>query len=124
MRRKAEPISRTERLLLAATLGLAVLLLAIAFKDVSSDSRLTVLEQGTYPSGTVSEVSGSERENSGLYIINTTSKKFHLPDCARASSIKAENRSEVENKTADELEAEGFSPCGSCIKTSEKDADK
>ena len=47
------------------------------------------------------------------YILNTSSKKFHLPDCAGASTIKAENREEYSG-TREELAEQGYKPCGTC----------
>ena len=47
------------------------------------------------------------------YVLNTSSKKFHLPDCAGASTIKAENREEYSG-TREELTEQGYKPCGTC----------
>ncbi len=47
------------------------------------------------------------------YILNTNSKKFHLPDCSGAEDIKAENRQDYTG-TRDELIEQGYSPCGKC----------
>ena len=43
----------------------------------------------------------------------TSSKKFHLPMCSGAVSIKEENRDLFEG-TRSELIAMGYSPCGTC----------
>ena len=48
------------------------------------------------------------------YIINRNSKKFHLPDCASIKDIKPQNKKESD-KTKEELEKLGYSPCKSCI---------
>ena len=47
------------------------------------------------------------------YVLNTSSKKFHLPDCAGASTIKAENREEYSG-AREELVEQGYKPCGTC----------
>ena len=47
------------------------------------------------------------------YILNTNSKKFHLPDCSGASGMKAENRQESTASRA-ELISQGYEPCGIC----------
>lgn len=47
------------------------------------------------------------------YILNTNSKKFHLPDCSGASSMKAENREEYTG-SRDDLIDQGYTPCGTC----------
>ena len=47
------------------------------------------------------------------YVVNTSSKKFHLPTCSGAKVIKETNREEREfNREA--LIDEGFTPCGTC----------
>jgi len=56
------------------------------------------------------EPSVSEKTN---YVLNTSSKNFHAPDCRYAKSISEKNREEREAARA-ELIAEGYSPCGSC----------
>lgn len=47
------------------------------------------------------------------YILNTSSKKFHDPDCGSASKISASNK-EYYTGTAEELVARGYEPCGNC----------
>lgn len=47
------------------------------------------------------------------WVLNTSSKKIHREDCASAKSINEANRVESD-KSVSELEAEGYSPCGSC----------
>lgn len=54
---------------------------------------------------------GDEPEVS--YILNTSSKKFHLPTCSGASSMKKENREEYTGSRED-LIAQGYEPCGTC----------
>ena len=48
-----------------------------------------------------------------LYILNTSSKKFHYPNKSCSESISEKNRAERE-ATRDELVLEGYEPCGSC----------
>lgn len=48
-----------------------------------------------------------------LYVLNTSSKKFHKADCGSVSSIADANREERET-TRDALIDSGYSPCGSC----------
>ena len=47
------------------------------------------------------------------YILNTNRKRYHLPSCSSVSQIKDKNRREYTG-TAEELEAEGYRPCGNC----------
>lgn len=47
------------------------------------------------------------------YVLNTNSKKFHLPDCPSVDSMSGKNRQEYHG-TREELIAQGYEPCGSC----------
>jgi len=47
------------------------------------------------------------------YVLNTSSKKFHLPDCSSVSNIKKSNLEKFTG-TRDELIKQGYDPCGSC----------
>ena len=49
----------------------------------------------------------------GTYILNTSSKKFHSPDCPNADTIKDKNKKEFTG-SRDELLQQGYSPCGQC----------
>ncbi len=47
------------------------------------------------------------------YILNTSSKKFHLPGCSGAENMKPENRQEYTG-TREMLIQQGYAPCGQC----------
>ena len=47
------------------------------------------------------------------YVLNTRSKKFHLPSCDSAKTIAVDNYSEFQG-SREELIAEGYEPCGRC----------
>ena len=47
------------------------------------------------------------------YVLNTNSKKFHLPSCGSVEDISDKNR-ETTSKSRDDLIDEGYSPCGKC----------
>jgi DNA-entry nuclease len=49
----------------------------------------------------------------GTYILNTNSKKFHLPDCSGAASISEANRKDYTGSRSD-LISQGYDPCGQC----------
>ena len=49
----------------------------------------------------------------GVYILNTSSGKFHLPDCAGVASMKEENK-QTYTGSREELIAQGYEPCGQC----------
>lgn len=59
---------------------------------------------------TVSKTSDSE---SGTYILNTKTMKFHRPDCTSVEKIKAENKEEYTGKRSKLIE-EGYEACKSC----------
>ncbi len=48
------------------------------------------------------------------YVLNTNSKKIHLPNCKSVEDIKEENK-EVTMKSKDELIASGYSECKNCF---------
>lgn len=47
------------------------------------------------------------------WVLNTSSKKFHDPDCSNADNISEKNRDTVKC-TRDELIFQGYEPCGIC----------
>ena len=47
------------------------------------------------------------------YVLNTSSMKFHLPDCAVAARIAPQNRRET-TASRQALLDQGYTPCGSC----------
>ena len=47
------------------------------------------------------------------YVLNTNSKKFHLPDCTYAKKMKAENKQKYTGYR-DDLIAQGYEPCKKC----------
>ena len=47
------------------------------------------------------------------YILNTNTKKFHLPSCPSVNEMKPEYRQEYDGSRTI-LEAQGYSPCGRC----------
>ncbi|MBR6772240.1 MAG: DNA/RNA non-specific endonuclease [Clostridia bacterium] len=57
--------------------------------------------------GTTSEAEDAD------YVLNTNSKKFHLPSCGSVSDMNPNNRENFKGNR-DELISAGYSPCGSC----------
>ncbi len=47
------------------------------------------------------------------YVLNTSSRRFHLPTCSSVSEMKESNR-EVFFGSRDTLLAQGYRPCGRC----------
>ena len=51
--------------------------------------------------------------DASTYILNTNTRKFHLPSCSSAEDILPANRQDYTG-SRDELIAQGYSPCGRC----------
>lgn len=51
--------------------------------------------------------------NSGMYVLNTNTKKFHVPSCSSVRDMKEKNRQDVD-LARDEIILNGFSPCKRC----------
>ena len=47
------------------------------------------------------------------YVLNTSSKKFHLPECSSVESIQAQNKQTVTCDRQDLID-QGYEPCGRC----------
>lgn len=60
---------------------------------------------------------GSGEDNSqdqtGSYVLNTNSKKFHLPDCSGVESMNEANRQDYTGSRQDLID-QGYAPCGIC----------
>lgn len=52
-------------------------------------------------------------EVSSHYVLNTSSKKFHLPECSGVRDIKESNRQDYQGNR-DQLLEQGYTPCGLC----------
>lgn len=81
---------------------------AVKYGDIQSDGKIE--DDGTNSSPVITD--GAQYH----WILNTSSKKIHREDCTSVKSISESNRGES-SKSVSELEAEGYSPCGSCKPT-------
>lgn len=74
------------------------------------------IDYATGESSFGSDIKTEEKVEEGVitYIINRNSKKFHKPNCSSVKDIKPQNKKESD-KTQEELEKLGYSPCKSCI---------
>lgn len=61
----------------------------------------------------LAEPVAADGEETEIYIVNTSSGKFHQEDCAQSQSIKPENRQELEG-TYSQMIAWKFEPAGCC----------
>ena len=84
--------------------------------------RVTPLYEGDnlVASGVLMEAGSVEDEREGIcfpagtaYVLNTNTKKFHLPTCASVEDMKPENRTDYTG-SREALLDEGYSPCGQC----------
>ncbi len=58
-------------------------------------------------------ISDVDAEGAQDYVLNTSSRKFHKPDCSGAADIKQENRQDYTG-TRETLIDLGYAPCGNC----------
>lgn len=71
-----------------------------------------VVGQATLPSSAPD--SGSWENTAGTaYVLNISTRKFHLPSCQSVSGMKEANRQDVTDRRDALIEA-GYSPCGQC----------
>lgn len=54
-------------------------------------------------------------KTAAAYVLNQNTEKIHLPSCASVKKINAANYAESD-KTISELEAQGYTRCGNCLK--------
>ena len=66
--------------------------------------------ESRYVGETVKDTSTDEKGN---YVLNTNTKKYHLPSCSGAKRTQKKNKEEFVGSKA-EIEAKGYEPCGSC----------
>ena len=72
--------------------------------DPSVDAETLDSDDAEYP---------EEENTSYKYILNVRSHKIHYPDCKGVKDMSDKNK-EYTSKTVEELEADGYSPCGMC----------
>lgn len=58
-------------------------------------------------------VSNTQSGSEYTYVLNTSSKKIHTPDCSAVSSMSQSNK-EYTQRSLQELESEGYVPCSIC----------
>lgn len=54
-----------------------------------------------------------EAQPEDSYVLNTNSKKFHLPNCGSVKKMKDKNRKDVVD-TRDNIISQGYTPCKNC----------
>lgn len=84
-----------------------------------NDNSSIAVSGTNYPENGVSNSEGTENnnardtQNNVTYILNTSSKKIHLPSCSVLSKTNEKNK-ENTSKSKEELESEGYTACKVC----------
>ena len=55
----------------------------------------------------------NEQKTESTYVLNTNTKKFHLPSCSSLNQMNESNKGEFTG-TRDELIQQGYEPCKRC----------
>ena len=87
------------------------ILLSLLFTACSKQT--TVHLATTEPDVLTSQAETVTETAKSTYILNTASKKIHLPGCGSVKKIKDENKEGYSGSISD-LEAQGYTCCGSC----------
>ena len=84
-----------------------------------NDNSSIAVSGTNYPENGVSNSEGTENnnarntQNTVTYVLNTSSKKIHLPSCSVLNKTSEKNK-ENTSKSKEELESEGYSACKVC----------
>lgn len=84
----------------------------IDYADGNS-SEMAALPTAGESSASAEQAGSAGTQQAQAYVLNASSKKFHIPSCDSAAKISDANRSEQEI-TRSELIAQGYEPCGRC----------
>ena len=99
-----------------------VIMEALSVEDDGEGVCFSVYVYNVQPGVVIDYATGESRLEDGTagggeeavsYVLNTSSRKFHLPACSGTASISEANRQEYAGSRAD-LVAQGYSPCGTC----------
>lgn len=80
---------------------------------VSSDVQGNDTASDTQSESSTSSQTQQSENSDYSYVLNTSSKKIHTPDCSAVPSISQKNI-EYSDKSLQQLESEGYQPCGLC----------
>lgn len=84
----------------------------VSLLDSDEINSIVSSKQSSSSSEAAAESTLASDEDS-LYILNTNSHKFHLPDCSSVSKISDKNKKSYYG-SRDDLLNEGYEPCGAC----------
>lgn len=91
---------------------------AESVEDKGAGVEFNVYVYNNQPGVTIDYATGESWEDGQApkkmnYILNTSTQKFHKPDCSSAKSITSENRKKYTGSRED-LIADGYTACGQC----------
>jgi len=81
--------------------------------NVQPDITIDYLTGDSALTSALSESTTKGNTQTGTYILNTKSKRFHTPDCLAIEGIKDDNKEQYTG-SRDKLINEGYTPCGQC----------
>lgn len=81
--------------------------------DSWEDDSVKSKENDSDPFYAIETESEQEELNQVSYVLNTSSMKFHTPDCSSVEKISSKNRKDVQISRTDLL-SEGYAPCKIC----------
>ena len=79
----------------------------------SSLSASSANQETEAPKETKATSQKSQNNVESTYILNTNTKKFHLPSCSSVDQMKEENK-QTYNGSRDDIIAQGYDPCKKC----------
>ena len=86
-----------------------------AAEQNKSEEETTAESSVTTEAVTQNDDNASDFENKTMtFILNTNTRKIHLPDCRSVSDMADHNKLECESTIAD-LKRQGYTPCGRCL---------
>lgn len=80
--------------------------------ETANDSSLQTAEAANSPAIS-NETSTDSTASETTYILNTNTKKFHLPGCSSVNKMKDKNKKEYTG-TREDVIAQGYDPCARC----------
>lgn len=92
---------------------------ALSVEDGGAGVCFHVFVYNNQPGITIDYATGESWENEDAdaekehYILNTSGRKFHKPDCVSVGEMKEENKQDYRGSRAN-LVAQGYKPCGNC----------
>lgn len=86
---------------------------ASTFSAASSANNQTATSTAPATSGTTVKEDTSSSTSAATYILNTNTKKFHIPGCSSIKQMNDSNKKEFSG-SRDELISQGYDPCKKC----------